>query len=82
MYRFNLNSSVDFGKGFKAQLFGFYNSARVTLQGKYGAFGFYNIVVQKEILKKKGSIGFGYDNPFNETIRWSNQFVGPNFLQV
>ena len=82
MYRINLNSSLDFGKGIKAQLFGFYNSSRVNLQGKYGGFGFYNIVLQKEVLKKKGSIGFGYDNPFNETIRWQNDFVGSNFVQT
>ncbi|MBN8822587.1 MULTISPECIES: TonB-dependent receptor [unclassified Spirosoma] len=82
MYRINLNSSVDFGKGIKAQFFGFYNSARVNLQGSYGGFGFYNIVVQKEVLKKKGTIGFGYDNPFNETISWRNDFVGPNFVQT
>ncbi|GAB3956971.1 outer membrane beta-barrel family protein [Spirosoma harenae] len=82
MYRINLNSTVDFGKGFKAQFFGFYNSARVNLQGSYGGFGFYNLVVQKEVLKKKGTIGFGYDNPFNETIGWRNDFVGPNFVQT
>jgi ferric enterobactin receptor len=82
MYRVNLNSTIDFGKGFKGQLFGFYNSARVNLQGKYGGFGFYNMVIQKEVLKKKGSIGFGYDNPFNRRIKWRNDFVGPNFVQV
>lgn len=82
MYRINLNSSIDFGKGIKAQLFGFYNSARVNLQGKYGAFGFYNMVLQKEVLKKKGTIGFGYDNPFNRRIKWRNDFVGPNFVQI
>jgi outer membrane receptor protein involved in Fe transport len=82
MYRVNLNSTIDFGKGFKGQLFGFYNSARVNLQGKYGGFGFYNMVIQKEILKKKGSIGFGYDNPFNRRIKWRNDFVGPNFVQT
>ncbi|WP_026628955.1 TonB-dependent receptor domain-containing protein [Dyadobacter alkalitolerans] len=82
MYRINLNSSIDFGKGIKAQLFGFYNSARVNLQGKYGGFGFYNMVLQKEVLKKKGTIGFGYDNPFNRKIRWRNDFVGPNFVQI
>ncbi|SKB80936.1 outer membrane beta-barrel family protein [Dyadobacter psychrophilus] len=82
MYRINLNSSIDFGKGIKAQLFGFYNSARVNLQGKYGAFGFYNMVLQKEVFKKKGTIGFGYDNPFNRRIKWRNDFVGPNFVQI
>ncbi|MCF0065201.1 TonB-dependent receptor [Dyadobacter chenwenxiniae] len=82
MYRINLNSSIDFGKGIKAQLFGFYNSARVNLQGKYGAFGFYNMVLQKEVLKKKGTIGLGYDNPFNRRIKWRNDFVGPNFVQT
>jgi ferric enterobactin receptor len=82
MYRINLNSSIDFGKGIKAQLFGFYNSPRVHIQGSYGGFGFYNVVLQKEILKKKGTIGFGYDNPFNRTIKWRNDFVGPNFVQT
>ncbi|GAB3988677.1 outer membrane beta-barrel family protein [Spirosoma daeguense] len=82
MYRLNLNSTLDFGKGIKAQFFGFYNSARVNLQGTYGGFGFYNIVLQKEVFKKKGTIGFGYDNPFNETINWRNDFVGPNFVQT
>ncbi|HEV7378854.1 MAG TPA: TonB-dependent receptor [Dyadobacter sp.] len=82
MYRINLNSTIDIGKGFKAQFFGFYNSAKVNLQGRFGAFGFYNMVVQKEILKKKGSIGIGYDNPFNNTIKWRNDFNGPNFQQT
>jgi len=82
MYRINLNSTIDFGKGIKAQLFGFYNSPRVNLQGKNGSFGFYNMVLQKEILKKKGTIGVGYDNPFNRRIRWRNDFVGPNFVQT
>lgn len=82
MYRINLNSTIDFGKGIKAQLFGFYNSPRVNLQGSYGGFGFYNMVLQKEVLKKKGTIGFGFDNPFNRTIKWRNEFVGANFVQT
>jgi ferric enterobactin receptor len=82
MYRLNLNSTIDLGKGFKTQLFGFYNSPRVNIQGRYGGFGFYNIVFQKEVLKKKGTIGVGYDNPFNRTISWRNDFVGANFVQV
>ncbi|MCE7040246.1 TonB-dependent receptor domain-containing protein [Dyadobacter sp. CY312] len=82
MYRINLNSTIDLGKGFKAQLFGFYNSAKVNLQGTYGAFGFYNMVIQKEILNKKGSIGVGYDNPFNRKISWRNEFYGDNFQQM
>lgn len=82
MYRINLNSTIDFGKGIKAQLFGFYNSPRVNIQGTYGGFGFYNVVIQKEVLKKKGTIGFGYDNPFNRTIKWQNDFVGSNFVQT
>jgi ferric enterobactin receptor len=82
MYRINLNSTIDFGKGIKAQLFGFYNSPRVNLQGSYGGFGFYNVVLQKEVLKKKGTIGFGFDNPFNRTIKWRNDFVGSNFVQT
>jgi ferric enterobactin receptor len=82
MYRVTLNSTIELGKGFKAQLFGFYNSAKVNLQGTYGGFGFYNMVIQKEILKKKATIGIGYDNPFNRKISWRNEFRGENFHQT
>lgn len=82
MYRFTLNSTIEFGKGFKAQLFGFYNSPRVNLQGKQTGLGFYNMVIQKEILKKKATIGFGYDNPFTKTVHWRTDNSGSNFVQT
>jgi hypothetical protein len=50
-------------------MFGFFNSPRLTLQGKSGSFSYYNFAMKKELFKKKGSISAGLDNPFAPTIR-------------
>ena len=81
MYRLNLNSTYDFGKGLKAQFFGFFNSPRVMLQGKIGGYAYYNVALQKEILKKKGSVSLGLDNFFAPYIEQKIQFSSPTFVQ-
>ncbi|AXE18005.1 TonB-dependent receptor [Runella rosea] len=81
MYRVNLNSTYDFGKGFKAQFFGFFNSPRVMLQGKMSGYAYYNIALQKEVLKKKGSISAGLDNFFAPFIEQKMSFSSPTFVQ-
>lgn len=82
MYRINLNSSYDFGKGFKAQFFGFFNSPRVMLQGKVSGFAYYNIAFQKEVLKKKATIGLGFDNFLAPYFTQRMEFSGPTFTQT
>lgn len=74
MYNANLNVSYTFAKGFSAQAFGMFNSPRVTLQGQSSSWSYYNMAVKKEILKKKGSISAGIDNPFSQTIKLRNTF--------
>lgn len=82
MYRLNLNSSYDFGKGFKAQFFGFFNSPRVMLQGKVSGFAYYNVAFQKEVMKKKATIGLGFDNFLAPYFTQSSEFTGPTFAQT
>ncbi|MGV3504015.1 MAG: TonB-dependent receptor domain-containing protein [Adhaeribacter sp.] len=74
MYNANLNVSYTFDKGFSAQAFGMFNSPRVTLQGQSSSWSYYNMAVKKEILKKKGSLSAGIDNPFSQTIKLRNTF--------
>ena len=77
MYHLNVNSSYTFPKGFSAQFFGFFNSPRVQLQGRFGGFYNYNLAVKKELFKKKGSVSLGLDNPFNRAVRMKSFFQRP-----
>jgi outer membrane receptor protein involved in Fe transport len=77
MYHLNLNSSYTFPKGFSAQFFGFFNSPRVQLQGRFGGFYNYNLAVKKELFKKKGSVSLGLDNPFTRAVRMKSFFQAP-----
>ncbi|WP_316734590.1 outer membrane beta-barrel family protein [Pedobacter aquatilis] len=61
-------SAYGFGKGYNFELFGVVNSPRRTYQGKTDAMVFYGASIKKEILKKKGSIGFNTLNPFNRDL--------------
>lgn len=81
MYRINLNGTYDFGKGLKAQFFGFFNSPRVMLQGKVSGYAYYNLALQKEVLKKKGTIGLGVDNIFAPYLEQRITFASPTFTQ-
>lgn len=81
MYRINMNATYDFGKGLKAQFFGFFNSPRVMLQGKIGGYAYYNMALQKEVLKKKGSVSVGLDNFFTPYIQQKVYFSSPSFVQ-
>ena len=74
MYNLNVNSSYIFPEGFSAQVFGFFNSPRVQLQGRFGGFYHYNLGVKKELFKKKGSVTLGLDNPFNRVVRMKSVF--------
>ncbi|PLK42936.1 TonB-dependent receptor domain-containing protein [Emticicia sp. TH156] len=82
MYRFNVNSSYDLGKGFKAQFFGFFNSPRVMLQGKVSGFAYYNVAFQKEIMNKKATVGLGFDNFLAPYFTQNGEFSGPTFTQT
>ncbi len=80
MYNFNVNSSYTFPGGFSAQCFGFFNSPRVQLQGRFGGFYNYNLAVKKELFRKKGNVSLGLDNPFTRAVRMESFFQSQTFV--
>jgi outer membrane receptor protein involved in Fe transport len=82
-YNAFLMSSFDFKKnGLKADLFGIFNSPRRSLQGTTPSFSMYSIGLKKEILKKKGTIGFNTVTPFTKYRSFKSNIEGDNFKQV
>jgi ferric enterobactin receptor len=80
-YRVNLNASYDFGNNFVAEVFGNYRSSQRTIQGTNPGFGFYNIAVRKQFLKKTASIGLTAANPFNYYVSQTAITSGTGFTQ-
>ena len=78
-YRLNINSSYQFSKTLAGEFFGNFNSARHEAQGIYPSFITYSMALRKQIWKKKGSIAFTADNPFNEYVNRKTSVFGPDF---
>ena len=78
-----LMSSFDFKtKGLKADLFGIFNSPRRSLQGTNPSFSMYSIGLRKDILKKKGTIGFNTVTPFTKYRNFESNIKGDNFVST
>jgi ferric enterobactin receptor len=73
--RINLNASYQLPKDLVVELFGNYNSASKTLQGKSPQFFIYTFAFRKLFLDKKASLGFTTTNPFNKYV---NQVITVN----
>lgn len=58
------SASYQFPHNFLAELFGFTNSARRTIQGTSPAFGIYAFGLKKQFMDKKLAIGFNTVQPF------------------
>lgn len=73
---FNINgfASVNVTPTWGVTVFGFYQSPKLTTQGKQATWFVYSLGARKEMWKKKGAISFGVDNPFN---KWTN--INSNF---
>ncbi len=76
-----VNSTFSFNKGFKAEIFGFYNAPRQTLQGTTASFSLMSVGFKKEIMDKKASLGLTIIDPFNENKAFPNSLKGENFVQ-
>jgi ferric enterobactin receptor len=76
----NVNSTMDFGDGWKFEIFGFFRSPRQTIQGTRAAFQYYSMGARKEFSKKL-SLGVQVISPFNRDLRFPNSIVGDNFIQ-
>ncbi|MEL6672888.1 MAG: outer membrane beta-barrel family protein [Bacteroidota bacterium] len=80
-YNANLGSSLNMKYGIKAEVFGFFNSPRPSLQGIQASFSYYQAGIKKEILKKRGNIGMTFITPFNKFLNFESEFTGDNFYQ-
>jgi hypothetical protein len=58
------SASYQFPHNFLAELFGFTNSSRRTIQGTNPSFGIYAFGVKKQFMDKKLAIGFNTVQPF------------------
>ncbi|WP_236974858.1 TonB-dependent receptor domain-containing protein [Membranihabitans maritimus] len=81
IYRLFVSSSYNFGKGWKAELFAFYNSHRWSIQGKLPSFSMMNFGIQKEIFGERGTVGLTVIDPFNATKSFTSELEGANFSQ-
>lgn len=66
--RLNINATYQFPKDLIVELFGNYNSASQSIQGKVPQSGTYTIAGRKQLLKKKASVGLTATNPFNKYV--------------
>ncbi len=82
LYRINLNQNVKLPKGFIAEMFGFFNSPRQTLQGTRASFWIYSFAFKKEIFNEKGSVGLTFVEPFNKYKNFDSDFEGDGFRQI
>lgn len=80
-YNGNLNASVSLPKGFRAEMFGFWNSPRLTLQGRNPSFSIYGFGLVKEVLQKKGQLGLRIVEPFNKFKYFKSELEGDTFYQ-
>jgi outer membrane receptor protein involved in Fe transport len=72
-----ISGSYDLTKGWGLQLFAFYRGNQVQLQGYQTGFGLYSLSLKKELNKKKGSIGFGFENFFTPSFRIRTELNSP-----
>ena len=81
-YNVFLSSNLSLRKGWKAEIWGFFNSPNYTLQGKNPSFSMFSIGFQKEVFNKKGKIGLRFVEPFNANKVFLTELRGDDFYQT
>lgn len=56
-------------KNWALQFFSFYRGRQVQLQGVQGAFYMYSLAIRKEFNEKRGSVGIGFENFAQKSIK-------------
>ena len=64
-------------KGWGLQFFSFYRGRQVQLQGVQGSFYVYSLSIKKDLLNKKGSLGFGAEQFFTPAMRINSYTLSP-----
>jgi outer membrane receptor protein involved in Fe transport len=75
------SASYQFKGDFLAELFGFTNSARRTIQGTNPAFGIYAFGIKKQFMKRKLAVGFNTVQPFARDKHFDQNISSPSFTQ-
>lgn len=78
-YRITLNASWQIIKTLALEVFGNFNSARTTAQGKNPSWSSYSFAIRQKLFKDKGSIAFTTSNPFSEFVYQKSDLTGQNF---
>ena len=76
-----LFGSYTLTKGWGLQFFTFARGRQVQLQGIQGSFYVYSLSIRKELLNKKGSLGFGAEQFFTPAMRINSYTVSPTIDQ-
>ncbi len=76
-----LFGSYTLTKGWGLQFFTFARGRQVQLQGIQGSFYVYSLSLRKELLNKKGSLGFGAEQFFTPAMRINSYTVSPTIDQ-
>ncbi|MDZ7645975.1 MAG: outer membrane beta-barrel protein [Cytophagales bacterium] len=72
-----LFGSYNLTKDWSLQFFSFFRGKNVQLQGYQGGFGVYSLGINKNLPNKRGSIGFGAENFFGQTITIKGETITP-----
>jgi ferric enterobactin receptor len=78
-YRVNINGSYQVSNTLILEIFGNFNSPRVSAQGKSPSFTTYNFAIRKQLFNKKASIAFTTTNPFNKYVNQKTETIGQDF---
>jgi outer membrane receptor protein involved in Fe transport len=76
------SASYQFPHNFIAELFGFTNSSRRTIQGTNPSFGIYAFGMKKQCLDKKLAIGFNTVQPFARDKHFDQNINSQGFSQT
>jgi len=77
----NISSTVTLPGQIKFEVNGFYSSPRASIQGTRASYQRISFALQKDMWKKKGSIGIVAVQPFSRDMRFINELEGPTFIQ-
>ena len=80
VWRSFTNLNYDFGKGYKAEMFGMFRSQNVSLQGRTPSFWIYSFAFQKEF-GESWQLGISIVEPFNLNKSFRSDISGPTFRQ-
>ena len=81
-YNMNINMTFRLPKDISFEAFGNINSPRATLQGKQPSMSMIHMGLNKQIWKKKATLGFKVWQPHMKVIKMTSALKGPQFSQI